>query len=155
MQSELQELVEVSEQKDEARSTVRDFIRILGLAAIWAFIISAIVGSLAAAIWTIIPTEMLAWGASAPNLMGYVSHCSFAPISTTLLSTVSMVGMLVGWRLRRGREIAKVVFIGTAGGLLLGLAGGIDIAMFIGMGAGIGVGVVLGILIGLFRRRSA
>jgi hypothetical protein len=66
-----------------------------------------------------------------------------------------MVGMLVGWRLRRGREIAKVVFIGTAGGLLLGLAGGIDIAMFIGMGAGIGVGVVLGILIGLFRRRSA
>jgi hypothetical protein len=155
MQSEVQELVEVSKQKAKTRSIVRDFIRILGLATIWAFIMAAIVGSLAAAIWTIVPTEVLAWGASTPNLIGYVSHCSFAPISTAILMTVSLVGVLMGWKLRKGREVAKGVFIGTAGGLILGLIGGIDITMFIGMGAGIGVGMVFGILIGLFRRSGA
>jgi hypothetical protein len=103
----------------------------------------------------LIPTELLAWGASSLNLLGYVSHCSFAPLSTSILSAVSVTGILMAWKLKRGREIAKGVLIGTAGGLLLGLLGGIDIVMFIGMGAGIGVGVVLGILIGLLRRPMA
>ena len=155
MQSEIQEIVEVSEQRTETRSIIRDFIRILGFAMIWAFIMAAIVGSLAAAIWTIVPTDMLSWGASTPNLIGYISHCSFAPISTAILSAVSLVGILIWWKLKRGREIARGVFIGTAGGLLVGLIGGIDITMFIGMGAGIGIGVVLGILIGLLRRPAA
>ena len=144
-----------NERGADMTSWIKRFIVFLGLALIWAFIMAAIIGSLAAAIWTLIPTEMLTWGASTPNLLGYISHCSAAPISTAILSAVSMVGILASWKLKRGREIGKVVFIGTAGGLLVGLVGGVDIAMFIGMGAGIGVGVVLGILIGLFRRPVA
>ena len=153
MQSEVQELADVNDGKrTDTRSRVIVFFQVLGRAVVWAFIVAAMVGSLAAAIWTIVPTEMLAWGASTPNLIGYVSHCSFAPISTAVLSAVSLIGMLMRWRIKRGREIAKGVFFGTTGGLLLGLLGGIDIVMFIGMGAGVGVGVLLGILIGLFRR---
>ncbi|MHA2063554.1 MAG: hypothetical protein ACXABY_04140 [Candidatus Thorarchaeota archaeon] len=148
----MQEIVEVSDQRVDITSKVTRFVTILGLALIWAFIIAAIVGGFAAAIWTVIPTAMLEWGASGPNLLGYVSHCSFVPISTIILSIVSLVGMMMGWKLKRGREVAKGVFIGTAGGLLVGLMGGIDITMFIGMGAGVGVGLVLGIFMGLFRR---
>lgn len=148
----MQESIEVDSKRSDTTSGIMRFITTLGLALVWAFIIAAIVGSSAAAIWTLIPTELLAWGSSTSNLLGYVSHCSFAPFSTAILSVVSMVGLLVGWKIKRGRDIAKGVFIGTAGGLLVGLLGGIDIVMFIGMGAGIGVGVVLGILIGLFRR---
>ncbi|MHA2118202.1 MAG: hypothetical protein ACW98J_04710 [Candidatus Thorarchaeota archaeon] len=155
MQSELQESIEVDSKRSDTTSGIMRFITTLGLALVWAFIIAAIVGSSAAAIWTLIPTELLAWGASSPNLLGYVSHCSFAPLSTSILSAVSVTGILMAWKLKRGREIAKGVLIGTAGGLLLGLLGGIDIVMFIGMGAGIGVGVVLGILIGLLRRPMA
>ncbi|MFW9801668.1 MAG: hypothetical protein ACFFFC_03410 [Candidatus Thorarchaeota archaeon] len=152
MQSELQELEVISNQKSATTSKVVGFVRIIGMALIWAFIIAAVVGSAAAALWTVIPTEMLEWGASRPNLLGYVSHCSFVPISTGILSVVSLLGILIAWKLKNGRVIASGVFIGTAGGLLVGMLGGFDIAMFMGMGAGIGVGVVLGILIGLFRR---
>jgi hypothetical protein len=151
MQTEMQKVMEVDGNQDTI-SLVKRFIVTLGLALVWAFIIAAIVGSFAAAIWTVIPTELLAWGASTTNLLGYVSHCSYAPISTAILSIVSMGGVLAGWKLKRGREIAKFVFIGTAGGLLLGMLGGIDIVMFIGMGVGAGVGVILGIPFGLFRR---
>jgi hypothetical protein len=152
MQSKLQELEVIRNQKSATTSKVVRFVRIVGMALIWAFIIAAVIGSAAAALWTVIPTEMLEWGASRSNLLGYVSHCSFVPISTGILSVVSLLGILIAWKLKSGREIAKGVFIGAAGGLLVGVLGGIDITMFIGMGAGIGFGVVLGILIGLFRR---
>ncbi|MFX1473383.1 MAG: hypothetical protein ACFFBM_12820, partial [Promethearchaeota archaeon] len=76
MQSKLQELEVINDQKSATTSKVVGFARIIGMALIWAFIIAAIVGSAAAALWTVIPTEMLEWGASSPNLLGYVSHCS-------------------------------------------------------------------------------
>lgn len=150
MQSELQFAPEGEEKLNTTRSMT--LIKIIGFALVWAFIMAAAIGSFAAAVWTVIPTEMLEWGASTPNLVGYVSHCSFAPVSTGILSIVSLVGILLSWKLKTGREIGIGVFIGTGGGLVMGLAGGIDITMFIGMGSGVGVGVVLGILIGLLRR---
>jgi hypothetical protein len=151
MQSELER--ESIVKNSESATTIRTgILTIFGLALIWAFIMAAILGSLAAGIWTLIPTELLPWGATNPNLMGYVSHCSFAPTSSLILFAVSSVGVLLSLRITKGREIGLGVFIGTAGGLLIGLMGGMDITMFIGMGAGVGVGVVLGILIGLSRR---
>lgn len=154
MQNEIQEQMEIDDDKSGATTTLRRIITVLGLALVWAFIMAAVLGSAAAAIWTIIPTEVLEWGASRPNLLGYISHCSFVPVSTSILSIVSLVGILIGWKLKKGREVAKGVFVGTAGGLLVGASAGIDITMFIGMGAGVGIGVVLGILMGLFRRST-
>ncbi|MFW9869850.1 MAG: hypothetical protein ACFFFO_10960 [Candidatus Thorarchaeota archaeon] len=128
---------------------LRGFIKTLGLATAWAFISALIVGCLAAAVWTVIPTELLAWGAGAVNRMGYISHCSFAPISTLTLFTAAAVGVGFAYRLRSGRRVGKIVFLGTAGGLLLGALIGFDIVMFMGMGAGLGIGFVIGLIVEL------
>ena len=138
----------------EARqpSGLKRVLQVFGLSLVWAFLSAAVVGALAAAIWTAIPTEMLQWGANEVNLIGYVSHCSYAPISTLILLSVSVIGAVIAFKLKRGRTIGLVVFAGTAGGLMIGLLGGIDITMYIGMGAGIGVGVLLGLVIGLVRK---
>jgi len=148
------ELVKESNFEESENAPVKraGIITVLGLSLIWAFIMAAIVGSLAAGIWTLIPTELLPWGSVNPNLMGYVSHCSFAPASSLMLLAVSCIGILLSYKITKGREIGFGIFIGTAGGLLIGLMGGIDITMFIGMGSGVGVGVVFGIIIGIFRR---
>ncbi|MFX1368250.1 MAG: hypothetical protein ACFFAY_06620 [Promethearchaeota archaeon] len=150
MLSEKQTIEAVEPAKN--KNTVKGILKILGLALIWAFIIAATVGSFAAAVWTLIPTELLEWGSTALNLLGYVSHCSFAPISSLILLSVAAVGVFLSYKLTSGRKIGFGVFIGTAGGLLIGLLGGIDIIMFIGMGAGVGIGVVLGVLIGILNR---
>ncbi|KXH75904.1 MAG: hypothetical protein AM326_08315 [Candidatus Thorarchaeota archaeon SMTZ-45] len=131
---------------------IKRFFIILGLSLVWAFLSAMTVGSFAAAIWTVIPTSLLSWGANRVNLIGYVSHCSFAPISTLTLFATTLIGIFFVHRLKRGRNIGLGVFIGTTGGLLIGLLGGVDIIMFIGMGTGVGFGVVLGILVGIFKQ---
>ena len=137
----------------EARhpSGLRRVLNVLGLTAVWAFISAGMVGASAAAVWTVIPTDVLPWGATDVNLIGYVSHCSYTPVSTViLLSTVGILSIFA-YKLKRGRVVGLVVLIGTVGGLLVGLLGGIDVTMFIGMGAGVGIGVVFGLVIGLIR----
>ncbi len=126
-------------------------LTVVGLTLFWAFLSALAIGSLAAAIWTVIPTALLPWGANVPNLLGYVSHCSYAPISTLVLLSMMTVGFGSSYKLKSGRIIGRVVYTGTVGGLLIGLLGGVDITMFIGMGAGVGVGVVLGLIAGIFR----
>jgi len=133
-------------------SGLKRFFIILGLALVWAFLSAMMIGSFAAGIWTLIPTAFLPWGASYENLIGYVSHCSFTPVSSFILIGVALIGTFIAYRLKRGRNIGKGVFIGTLGGLLIGLLGGIDIIMFMGMGAGVGVGVVLGLFIGIVKK---
>jgi len=137
----------------EARQSggIKRFFIILGLSLVWAFLSAMIVGSLAAAIWTVIPTSLLSWGSNQVNLLGYVSHCTFTPFSTLILLATTIIGIFIVHRLKRGRIIGLGVFIGTTGGLLIGLIGGMDIIMFMGMGIGVGVGIVLGILAGMIR----
>ncbi|MFW9976081.1 MAG: hypothetical protein ACFFDQ_12495 [Candidatus Thorarchaeota archaeon] len=130
---------------------IKRFFIILGLSLVWAFLSAMIVGSFAAAVWTVIPTSLLSWGSSRVNLLGYVSHCPFVPFSTLILLATTIIGIFIVRRLKRGRIIGLGVFIGTTGGLLIGLIGGIDIIMFMGMGAGVGVGIVLGMLAGMIR----
>ncbi len=144
------------EQKDrEARESggIWKLLMFLGLILGWALLAAMIVGSFTAAIWTAIPTAFLPWGASYVNLVGYVSHCPFTPISTLILLIVGFLGVFLAYKLKRGRRIGYGVFAGTIGGLLVGLLGGIDIVMFIGMGAGVGIGVFLGLVIGLVELR--
>lgn len=130
----------------------RRLLNVIALSVVWAFLSAGIVGSFAAAIWTVIPTDMLSWGANDVNLIGYVSHCPYVPVSTTILLAAVGILAIFAYRLKSGRTIGLGVFIGTAGGLMVGLLGGIDIIMFIGMGAGVGVGILLGLIIGLIRQ---
>lgn len=130
---------------------IKKFFIILGLSLVWAFLSAMVVGSFAAAIWSVIPTSLLSWGADNANLIGYVSHCSFAPASTLILLTTTAIGIFLAHRLRRGRVIGLSVLVGTTGGLLIGLLNGIDIVMFMGMGAGVAVGIVLGFIVGIIK----
>ncbi|MFW9788806.1 MAG: hypothetical protein ACFFE2_14665 [Candidatus Thorarchaeota archaeon] len=148
---------EVIQYRNEEENIVRHpsgllrVLKVIGLTLIWAFVSAGIVGALAAAVWTVIPTDMLSWGATKVNLIGYVSHCPFVPVSTMiLLSTVGVLSV-VAYKLKRVRNIGLVVFTGTAVGLLVGLLGGIDVTMYMGMGSGVAVGVMLGLVVGLIR----
>ncbi|MHA2177496.1 MAG: hypothetical protein ACXAAK_04010 [Candidatus Thorarchaeota archaeon] len=132
-------------------SGLRKIINVISLTLVWAFLSALIVGSYAAAMWTVIPTDLLQWGAGKMNLIGYVSHCSFVPISTLTLVGAASIGVLLAYKLRRGRTIGKWVFVMTVAGLGIGLLFGIDIVMFIGMGAGVGIGTLLGLIIGIVR----
>lgn len=85
------------------------------------------------------------------NLIGYVSHCSFVPISTLTLVGAASIGVLIAYRLRKGRNIGKWVFFMTATGLGIGLMFGMDIVMYMGMGIGVGLGTFLGLVVGIFR----
>lgn len=145
------------EEEIEARqpSGLKRVLNVVGLTAIWAFISAGFAGALAAAIWTLIPTELLPWGATNVNLIGYVSHCSYAPASTLILLATVGVMSIFGYKLKQGRTIGLIIFTGTTAGLLIGLLGGIDITMFIGMGAGVGIGVFLGLVVGLVRGTGA
>ncbi len=151
--NETETILLVNQEKTEARQAhgLMRFLNVLGLALVWAFIFAGIVGSLVAAVWTVIPTEMLDWGASTANLIGYVSHCSYVPISTITLFTVTGVMSVLAHKLKRGRSIALGVLVGTVSGLLIGLLGGVGVTMFIGMGSGVGVGTILGIIIGMIK----
>jgi hypothetical protein len=135
-------------------SGLRRVVRVVGLAIAWTFTSAMIVGSLAAATWTVIPTDLLAWGAAGLNRMGYVSHCSYAPISTVVLIVVTGIGAGLALRLPSGLHIGRTIFGGTAGGLIFGALMGIDIVMYIGMGIGLGVGLVFGLLFELMSKTS-
>ncbi len=131
---------------------IKRVVRLLAYALVWAFVLSLALGSFAAGVWTVIPTDLLAWGAGRPNLLGYVSHCSFVPISSITLFTASSIGIFLAYKLRNRERLAGLgMLLGIAGGMAVGLLGGIDIGMFMGMGAGVGVGVVLGPLLAIVQ----
>ena len=109
--------IQLEKQETHQASVVKRVFTTLGYTLVWAFFSALAIGCLAAAIWTVIPTVLLPWGASGANLLGYVSHCSYAPISTFVLSSTSLVGFGRSYKLKRGRDIGKVVYAGTAGGL--------------------------------------
>jgi hypothetical protein len=143
--------IQLEKQETHQQSGGSGVLRVVGLTIAWAFLSALAIGSLAAAIWTVIPTALLPWGASSMNLLGYVSHCSYTPISTLVLGIASLVGFGLSYIMKKGRGIGRIVYVGTTGGLLLGLLGGVDVTMFMGMGIGLGIGVFLALTIGIVR----
>jgi len=140
----------------ENATGIKRLARLLVYALVWAFVLSLAIGSFAAGVWTVIPTELLAWGSSKANLLGYVSHCPFVPISSITLFVASSIGLFIAYKLRRRERMTAIgVLLGVAGGMAIGLLGGIDIGMFMGMGAGVGVGIVLGPILGILLEKKA
>ena len=124
------------------------------LSIAWAIITGLAIGCGAAALWTLIPTALLSWDSSDVNLIGYVSHCPFVPVSSLVLVGGLLFGVVLAVRMRGQNSIGLLIPLAGATGTLLGMLGGIGLNMFRFMGAGIGLGVVLVILIGLVRNSS-
>jgi hypothetical protein len=123
---------------------------------VWAFLLALVIGASIAALWTVIPTEMLEWGSSQMNLIGYVSHCNFAPASTGILAIAALFGVFLINRLDLRRDIGFAMLVGMGlGGIssIIGDIGGeIFLSSLIGMSMGIGIGVVLGLFLGILRK---
>ncbi|MBD3407520.1 MAG: hypothetical protein GF411_15495 [Candidatus Lokiarchaeota archaeon] len=139
------------------KSFLSEFVSSLFATILWAIFVSMMIGSTIAGVWTIIPTELLTWGSSDMNLMGYVSHCNFAPISTGILLACSFIGAILVWKFGDNRQIGLIVtsciILGIVVGLLRGLSSAIFLGMLIGMGTGVGISIPMGILTGLVWSR--
>ncbi len=139
----------IKEQNKDNRSIVRRILSSTWNSFVWGFLSALMIGCLAAGIWTILPTAWLPWGASKMNLIGYISHCSYAPISTSILLVSSLIGFFLFYKKGGKNPVGYSVLGITVVGLVAGLIGGFGIATFIGMGIAVGVAIVLGIFIGL------
>lgn len=62
---------------------------------VWPFLLAMVIGGIGSGIWTLLPTELVGWGAITPNYLGYVSHCSFAPFSSLMLFLMAAVGLVL------------------------------------------------------------
>ena len=147
MTSELKEKNKDSEDK----GVVRSFFTSLMYSVTWGFLSALVVGCLLAGIWTVIPTALLPWGAHEVNLIGYISHCSYAPISTLILVGASVIGIFLSTRIRGRELLGPIVYAATIIGAASGAAVGFDVVMFIYMGIGVGVGILFGILVGMSK----
>jgi hypothetical protein len=139
----------VTETNSNTESKPRSFFSILKLALRWGMITLLVMESLLAGIWTLIPTSLLPWGAHDSNFIGYVSHCSFAPLSTLMLLGITALGIVMGIRTRNcGAITYTIISIGSLG-ILLPIFNGISImSLFIEVGA-IVVAIVAGVIAGL------
>lgn len=69
------------------------------------FVISLSFGTMTAGVFTLIPAEFFRWTVSKSNYLGYYSVCSFAPCSTIILFSLSLVGFYLLVKL--GKYIKK------------------------------------------------
>lgn len=126
----------------------RNFVSALKLSVEWGIIAALIVGCLAAGIWTLIPTAFLPWGSAEVNLIGYASHCPFAPISSLSLIGMSLIGVVLSFKIRQRNPIGYMIISLAALGILMGaIVNGIDTGMLIIGGVAIGFGIILGIFL--------
>jgi len=97
----------------------------------WVGITSFIVGGISAGIWTLIPTTFLPWGASHMNLIGYISHCSFVPISSSLLFGLALFGVLQAQK-RTDLKYNGLIVIGFGvAGVIIGALNTVSMSMLI------------------------
>ncbi len=136
----------VSALSDNAKTTNQLFLS-LKHGFTWVYIASFIVGGITAGIWTLIPTTLLPWGASHMNLIGYISHCTFAPISSSLLFGLALFGVSRA-RKRTDMKYNGLIVIGFGvTGVIIGVVDTISTSMLIlGLfGIGLGMFFIIGI----------
>ncbi|MGY5853051.1 MAG: hypothetical protein RTU92_05745 [Candidatus Thorarchaeota archaeon] len=152
MQSEVQPATETQNETAPV-SGVRRLFRILGFALIWGIIQAATLSSLIAAVWTVIPTDMLTWGADKSNLIGYVSHCSYTPVSTSILMVMFTVGMLITYKMKSRSEVGLRVSLGILLGIVVSSVREVSmLTLFVGLGLGVGIGILIAVIFGMARR---
>jgi hypothetical protein len=118
----------------------------------WGIKIFLISSLIVAGVWTAIPTSLLPWGAHKDNLLGYTSHCSFVPVSTTIL--LGLAFLMISKRVQlEDLSLGSYVVLGMM--LLITFVGiltdGIGIATFVQSFLGITLGVILGTLVESIR----
>ena len=145
-------------EREKPESFLGSFLRVLISTLLWSIALISIMSSLTAAIWTLIPTELLDWGSQRVNIIGYVSHCNYAPISTMILFSISIIFVPFVVRLIGKYGINYGAIAGIIIGLLIGIGSGLGqgrfVAVFVGLGIGVGTGILLGIISGLMRRKD-
>ena len=119
-------------------------------------VMSAIIlGSLFAGIWTIIPSNILPWGSSKINILGYASHCPFAPFSSLILFGICVYGIKSVNKLGLNTSTGYMIFSFGIIGIFLGIMNsGIGFSMLIYGTIAITIGVVSTVVIGLLWRYS-
>lgn len=136
------------EKQNKTSNFGRNFVSALKLSVEWGIIAALVVGCLAAGIWTLIPTNLLPWGSGEVNLIGYASHCSFAPISSLALIGASLIGVALAIRVEQRNPIGYMMLSITTLGIIAGaILNGIDTSMFIIGGVAILIGMILGIIL--------
>ena len=93
---------------------------------------------------------MLPWGSSKVNILGYASHCPFAPFSTGILLGLSAFGVFLVNKFELRTVTGYGIFTLGCAGLTLGMvSSGLGFAMlFLGL-VGIILGMVFTFLVGL------
>ncbi|MHA1984575.1 MAG: hypothetical protein ACW967_09490 [Candidatus Hodarchaeales archaeon] len=121
----------------------------------WGLLSAIVLGSFFAGVWTFIPTEMLSWGSSKTNFLGYASHCPFSPISSFLLFGICLGGIIKVQKMSLRNPYGYFTFSFGLSGIFVGIIStGIDFSMLIFGAFGIVVGMTLGIIFGLIRMNS-
>ncbi len=147
-------LVTIEKKRDDPATSNR-FISVMRTSLKYGILTLLIIDGLLTGVWTMLPTALLPWGASKSNLIGYISHCSFAPVSTLLLLGVSVAGILLLIRIKKLNPIGYTVMAIGILGMVFGIIKGISIQTFMLSSIGIGVGIVAGMIIGLLKKEGA
>jgi len=78
------------------RREIKNLTNILQHFAITSYLLllfAMIAGNIVSAIYSILPSAVIGWGATETNYLGYISHCSFAPWSTLISVALVAVGV--------------------------------------------------------------
>jgi hypothetical protein len=75
------------------------------------FVVSLILGNLFSAIITILPAEIVGFGSTKMNILGYVAHCSFAPWSTIISLVFVGLGIFLLIRLIKYLKLKNITFL--------------------------------------------
>ena len=149
----MQTEVYATEKITEIRTT-ESFKQLFKLSLNWGFNALLVTATLVAGVWTLLPTAILPWGAHKTNLIGYISHCSFAPVSSIILLGGAAFGIYRAFKKKGRNPVGYIIFPAAIIATLIGIfTMGIDLNLLFVTGLGIGGGVVVVMVVELIKRK--